>query len=130
MRVKAAIEVSAPREAVWAWISDPSRYLDFMDGVTRWEVESERPSGLGARYRMLMRVGSVVRQAVETLELSTLAKHAHLLAQSFNTFYHRHPVVKEPDEAARALKLAVVRLYCDGMGDLLGLMGIAPPARM
>jgi uncharacterized membrane protein len=69
MRVKAAIEVSAPREAVWAWISDPSRYLDFMAGVTRWEVESEQPSGLGARYRMLMRVGSAqVGGLIEVVE--------------------------------------------------------------
>ena len=29
-----------------------------MSGVTRWEVESDEPTGLGARYRMLMRVGS------------------------------------------------------------------------
>ena len=29
-----------------------------MSGVTRWEVASEQPAGLGARYRMLFRVGS------------------------------------------------------------------------
>ena len=29
-----------------------------MSGITRWEVEGDRRSGLGARYRMLMRVGS------------------------------------------------------------------------
>ncbi|MDQ3739855.1 MAG: SRPBCC family protein [Actinomycetota bacterium] len=58
MRVGARIQVSAPADAVWAFISDPSRYLHFMSGITRWEVESEEPAGLGARYRMLMRVRS------------------------------------------------------------------------
>jgi uncharacterized membrane protein len=29
-----------------------------MAGVTRWDVDGERRSGLGARYRMLIRVGS------------------------------------------------------------------------
>ena len=58
MRVAASIEVSAPPELVWAQVSEPARYLHFMSGVTRWEVEGERRTGLGARYRMLLRVGS------------------------------------------------------------------------
>jgi len=58
MRVGASIEVAAPPEAVWAFISDPSIALHYMSGVTRWEVMSQVPTGLGARYRMLLRVGS------------------------------------------------------------------------
>jgi uncharacterized membrane protein len=58
MRVGAQIDVAAPPAAVWAVITDPSRYLHFMAGVTRWEVADEGDAGLGARYRMLMRVGS------------------------------------------------------------------------
>ncbi len=78
----------------------------------------------------LYRVDAVVRLAVDSLELSTLAKHAYLLAQSFNTFYHRYPVAQETDESARAARTAVVRLYHDGMTGLLGLLGIEVPARM
>jgi uncharacterized membrane protein len=29
-----------------------------MSGVTRWEIEGEQGTGFGARYRMLLRVGS------------------------------------------------------------------------
>jgi uncharacterized membrane protein len=58
MRVTASIVVGAPAEAVWEQIADPGRYLHFMAGVTRWEVAGDKPNGLGARYRMLMRVGS------------------------------------------------------------------------
>lgn len=58
MRVSASIEVSAPPAAVWRVVSDPTRYLEFMSGVTRWEVASEESAGLGARYRMLLLVGS------------------------------------------------------------------------
>jgi uncharacterized membrane protein len=58
MRVGCAVHVSAPPEAVWTMVADPATYLHFMSGVTRWEVVSERPDGLGARYRMLIRVGS------------------------------------------------------------------------
>jgi uncharacterized membrane protein len=58
MRVAAQVHISAPAEAVWTVISDPARYLDFMSGITRWEVVSDEPTGCGARYRMLLRVGS------------------------------------------------------------------------
>ena len=58
MRVAARVTVSAPPEAVWSIISDPERMLSFMAGVTRWEVAGDHPTGLGARYRMLFRVGS------------------------------------------------------------------------
>jgi uncharacterized membrane protein len=71
VRVGAAIDVSAPPEAIWAFVDDPSRYLHFMAGITRWEVVSEQPTGLGARYRMLMHVGSAeVGGLVEVVEHS------------------------------------------------------------
>jgi uncharacterized membrane protein len=69
MRVAAAIDVSAPPEAIWAFVDDPARYLHFMSGFTRWEVVGEQASGLGARYRMLMHVGSAeVGGLVEVVE--------------------------------------------------------------
>lgn len=69
MRVAAEIDISAPPEAVWAFVDDPARYLHFMAGVTRWEVAGDRATGCGARYRMLMRVGSAeVGGLVEVVE--------------------------------------------------------------
>lgn len=58
MRVAEAITISAPAEQVWAIVSDPECVLEFMSGVTRWEVASPNPTGLGARYRVLFRIGS------------------------------------------------------------------------
>jgi uncharacterized membrane protein len=72
MRVAAAIEITAPAGAVWAFIDDPSRYLHFMSQITRWEVVGEQASGLGARYRMLMHVGSAeVGGLIEVVEHET-----------------------------------------------------------
>ena len=70
MRVAAQIEVAAPPELVWAFVTDPARTLHFMSGVTRWEVASPGTDrGLGARYRMLMRVGSAeIGGLIETVE--------------------------------------------------------------
>ncbi len=79
---------------------------------------------------LLSRVQAVVAQAVESLELAGVAKHAYVAAQTFNTFYHRHPVAQEENAAVRRTRTALVRLYHDGMVHLLGLMGIEVPRRM
>ena len=69
MRVGASVVIAAAPERVWAVVSDPERALSFMSGVTRWEVASDEPTGLGARYRILLRVGSAeIGGLVEVVE--------------------------------------------------------------
>lgn len=69
MRVGASIDVRAPAELVWEHVADPGRYLHFLSGITRWEVAGDQAQGLGARYRMLMRVGSAeIGGLVEVVE--------------------------------------------------------------
>jgi len=69
MRLNESIVVSAPPKLVWEQIAEPSNYLHFMSGITRWEVEGERRQGIGARYRMLIRVGSAeVGGLIEVVE--------------------------------------------------------------
>lgn len=58
MRVSARVNIPAPPETVWTWVGDLARYPEFMAGLALWEAEGRRRSGLGARYRVLMRVGS------------------------------------------------------------------------
>ena len=69
MRVVACVEINAPAELIWREVSDPGRYLHFMSGVTRWEVQGEQRTGRGARYRMLLAVGSAeVGGLIEVVE--------------------------------------------------------------
>ena len=69
MRSGASIEIAAPPQAVWDFVSDPSKALHYMAGITRWEVVSDKPQGLGARYRILLRVRSAeVGGLVEVVE--------------------------------------------------------------
>ncbi len=70
MRVGAHIDIAAPAELIWRFVTDPTRTLHFMSGITRWEVASpERDRGMGARYRTLMRVGSAeIGGLVEVVE--------------------------------------------------------------
>jgi uncharacterized membrane protein len=71
MRLNESIVVSAPPKLIWDYIADPTNALHFMSGITRWEVEGDRRIGLGARYRMLMRVGSAeMGGLIEVVEFS------------------------------------------------------------
>jgi uncharacterized membrane protein len=58
VRVSESVQISAPIDRVWAVVADPERVLSFMSGVTRWEIEGDRDAGIGARYRVLFRVGA------------------------------------------------------------------------
>jgi uncharacterized membrane protein len=58
MRISKDIVVSAPPQVVWEYVSNLDNYLKFMAGMTRWDAEGEVHSGLGARRKMLMKVGS------------------------------------------------------------------------
>jgi carbon monoxide dehydrogenase subunit G len=59
MRLDQSISISAPRQVVWDYLTDPGNYLDFIDGLTRWESENNGDRiELGSRFRMLLRVGS------------------------------------------------------------------------
>jgi len=69
MRVAASIEIAAPADRVWEVVTDPARVLSFMSGVTRWEAQGEPRTGLGARYRVLFRVGAAeVGGLIEVVE--------------------------------------------------------------
>ena len=59
MRVEHHIGVDAPPERVWEFITEPLNYRKFMAAITRWDVETEQRTGIGARYAMRMKVGSV-----------------------------------------------------------------------
>ena len=69
MRLNESVVVSAPQSEVWDYLSDLDNYLHFMSGITRWEADGEPRSGLGARRRMLIRVGSAeVGGLIEVVE--------------------------------------------------------------
>ncbi|MEP6993966.1 MAG: arginine--tRNA ligase [Acidobacteriota bacterium] len=72
----------------------------------------------------------VAQRAVESLELASLARHAFGLAQSFNHFYHRQPILQEPDALVRNRRVAIARIFQREMSRLLDLLGIPEPHKM
>jgi uncharacterized membrane protein len=71
MRLNECVVISAAPQTVWDYLAEPENYLRFLSGVTRWEVVSHQRSGLGARYRVLIRVGAAeVGGLIEIVEWS------------------------------------------------------------
>ena len=68
---------------------------------------------------LLSRTDAVLRQAIDSLELAAVAKHAYVLAQAFNSFYHRSPWPRRTIRRSARVRAAVTRLYLDGMTHLL-----------
>jgi len=72
----------------------------------------------------------IVDQCISTTEPAYLAKHAFQLAQLFNTFYHRHPILSEPDEKRKQFLLATVAVVRRELIRTLAIMGITVPSVM
>jgi len=72
----------------------------------------------------------LVSQCIATTEPAYLAKHAFQMAQLFNTFYHRHPILAEADEGRKKFLLATAAVVRRELIRVLGVLGIDVPSVM
>jgi arginyl-tRNA synthetase len=72
----------------------------------------------------------IVNQCIVTTEPAYLAKHAFQLAQLFNTFYHRYPILTEADEVRKQFLLATTAVVRRELIRILAAMGITVPPVM
>ncbi len=83
-----------------------------------------------ALVTQIARFRETVRQAAESLELSQIAKYTFNLAQRFNAFYHKYPVMQEPDPRWKRARVVLTYLFLSQMRHAFHLIGIPEPARM
>jgi len=76
------------------------------------------------------KTSTVIEQSIATTEPAYLAKHVFQLGQLFNTFYHRHPILSEPDEKRKQFLLATVSVVRRELIRCLAVMGITAPPVM
>jgi arginyl-tRNA synthetase len=76
------------------------------------------------------RLDEIVDTSVRSLELSIVAKHAFGMAQAFNAFYHRQPILREEREETRLWRAAAVAYAGRQLTAALDLMGCGVPVRM
>jgi arginyl-tRNA synthetase len=107
-------------DVIAALPSTPSTSLDGADGDHElWALVLESA-----------RLDEVVEQVVRSLEFSVLAKWTFALAQSFNAFYHRAPILNEERTDVRRWRAAGVAYFRAQLTRALDLMGIPVPPRM
>ena len=111
--------------------ADEAAVFAQLDSLAAAELAGERGShDLWALILEASRLDEVVEQVVRTLEFSVLAKYAFGLAQMFNGFYHRYPILNEEQADARLWRAAGVAYFRRQLTRALDLMGIAVPPRM
>jgi len=76
------------------------------------------------------RLDDIVEQVVRSLEFAVLAKYGFGLAQMFNAFYHKAPILNEERPDVRRWRAAAVAYFRQQLARVLDLMGIAVPPRM
>jgi arginyl-tRNA synthetase len=85
---------------------------------------------LWALWLAASKTAYVIDQCIATTEPVYLAKYVFQLAQLFNTFYHRYPILSEEDEARRRFLLATAGVVRRELIRALGVMGIVVPPVM
>lgn len=78
----------------------------------------------------LLGFGAVVEHAGEAAKPHLLATYVFSVADAFTGFYENCPVLKAPDEATKASRLALSALTLRTLVTGLGLLGVATPERM
>jgi arginyl-tRNA synthetase len=99
--------------------ADLASFLNREDANEIWEL-----------WLASSKTSSVIEQCIVTTEPAYLAKHVFQLGQFFNTFYHRHPILSEPDEKRKQLLLATVAVVRRELVRCLAVMGITVPPVM
>ncbi len=100
-------------------IAELAKYLSGENGNEIWEL-----------WLAASRTSYIIDQCIATTEPAYLAKHAFQLAQFFNTFYHRYPILSEADEGRKRFLLATVGIVRRELTRVLAVMGISVPAVM
>ena len=100
-------------------MNDFEKHLNDEDANELWEL-----------WLAVSKTSYIVDQCIATTEPAYLAKHAFQLAQLFNYFYHRHPILSEPDESRKKFLLATAAVVRRELIRALGVMGITVPPVM
>ncbi|HMA20936.1 MAG TPA: DALR anticodon-binding domain-containing protein, partial [Gemmatimonadaceae bacterium] len=95
--------------------------LTLTEGITdeMWEL-----------VRRSAELPSSIRRAVDSLELSIITHDLLELAQKFNSFYHKYPILNEADAEERQRRAACAEVFRRTMTAALDLLGVPVPARM
>jgi len=112
---------------------DPEALSRDVAGGISWEEYARFLAGDNEIWELWLaaaKTSYIVDQCIATTEPAYLAKHVFQLAQLFNTFYHRHPILAEADEGRKKFLLATAAVVRRELIRALAIMGITAPPVM
>ena len=113
---------------------DPGTFCGRESGISAAEMalylEGEAGNEFWELWLASSKTSYVIDKCIATTEPAYLAKHVFQLAQLFNTFYHRHPILSEPDQKRKQFLLTTVAVVRRELIRTLAVMGITVPAVM
>lgn len=80
--------------------------------------------------RLSAELPAAIRRAVDGLEMSVITQYLLDLAQKFNSFYHKYPILNEKDDAERQRRAVCAEVFRRTMVGALELLGVPIPDRM
>jgi arginyl-tRNA synthetase len=92
--------------------------------------EGENAGEIWELWLAAAKTSTLIDQCIATTEPAYLAKHAFQLGQLFNTFYHRHNILHEPDEGRKQFLLVTTAVARRELIRVLAVMGIRVPSVM
>jgi arginyl-tRNA synthetase len=114
-------------------LSDPAvsfaHYLATESAIGE-SAERQSANDIWELWLAASQTSDVVSQCIATTEPAYLAKHAFRLAQLFNVFYHRYPILNEADEGRKRFLLTTVAVVRRELTRVLAAMGIGVPPAM
>jgi arginyl-tRNA synthetase len=118
---KGGLDPDIPTRDIASYVStdDLAKYLNGADGNEIWEL-----------WLASSKTSYVIHQCIATTEPAYLAKHVFQLAQLFNAFYHKYPILAEPDEGRKRFLFATVAVVRRELIRALAVMGITVPSAM
>ena len=96
-----------------------AKYLNSAYGNEIWEL-----------WLASSKTSYVIDQCIASTEPAYLAKHVFQLAQLFNAFYHRYPILAEPDEGRKKFLFATIAVVRRELIRALAVLGISVPSAM
>jgi arginyl-tRNA synthetase len=93
-------------------------------------LTSEAANDIWELWLAAAKTSHVISQCIATTEPAYLAKHAFQLAQLFNTFYHRYPILSEADDSRKTFLLTTAAVVRRELLRILSTMGIGVPPVM
>ena len=99
-----------------------ARISEILSGETGTEIWS--------LVMLTQQLDEVIAQCRKSAEPANLAKYTFSVARAFSRFYHDHRIMGEPDDARRAVLIAVTKIVRMQLTAALSILGIRVPDQM